>query len=145
MAKLTITGTVPQLDGEYELDLSAGFTKQEYFLMKQKVGVVAGDLAPGAPIDMNVLTAFGIVVLARNDLSAYLPMFMETTDTQTDWDFDEAEVGEDDALPPPSAPAATEDSVGSSTISGGSSEPSGASQGDDLSRTGSLRSVTTAV
>jgi hypothetical protein len=144
MAKLTITGTVPQLDGEYELDLTAGFTKREYYLMKQKVGVVAGDLAPGSPIDMNILTAFGIVVLERNGLSAYLPMFMETTDNQTDWDFDDAEAGEDDALPPPSEPAATDDSSGSSTTSGESIEPNGESQGDDPSLTGSLRSVTTA-
>jgi hypothetical protein len=144
MAKLTIQGTVPQLDGEYELDLAAGFTKHEYFLMKQKVGVVAGDLAPGAPIDMNVLTAFGIVTLERHGLAAYIPAFMETTDVQTDWDFDEAEASEDDALPPSNEPDANYGSAGSSTSSGESSEPSGASPDDDQKPTGPLHSVTTA-
>lgn len=100
MAKLTISNTHPQLDGEYELDLAnAGFTKTEYHLMKKNVGVVVGDLMPGSPVDMNVMTAFALVMLRRAGKEHLFSAYMETTDEQAVWDFGN-EVGEDDALPP---------------------------------------------
>jgi hypothetical protein len=104
MAKLTIKDTPsPELNGEYELDLAAGFTKAEYFIMKKHVGVVLGDMAVGLPIDANVMTAWGLVVLKRAGKEHLFPYFMETNDEQAGWDFTKEEAGEDDALPPVSA------------------------------------------
>jgi hypothetical protein len=127
MAKLTIKDT-PGLDGEYEIDLTAGFTKAEYYLMKKRVGVVIGDLTPGSPIDMNVMTAFGLVLLERAGKGHLAEVFMQTTDAQTDWDWEDAEVTEDDALPPASEsgsvtrPSLESESSGAST--NGSSDDS---------------------
>jgi hypothetical protein len=102
MAKLTINASGnPQLDGEYEIDLTAGFTKAEYHLMKKNVGVVVGDMLPGKEIDMNVMTAFALVALRRANKEHLFPLYMETTEEQTNWEFNEDEAGEDDALPRP--------------------------------------------
>lgn len=103
MAKLTIRGTHPQLDGEYELDLTNNsFTKAEYYLMKKNVGVVVGDMQAGMPIDMNLLTAWGLVALRRAGKEHLFPVYMDTTEEQAQWEFPEDEVAEDDALPPAS-------------------------------------------
>jgi hypothetical protein len=99
MAKLVIRNTHPNLDGEYDLDLAGGFTKAEYHIMKKNVGVTVNDMMPGSGIDMNVMTAWGLVALRRAGKEHLFPAFMDTTDDQTNWEFDEDEVEEDAAVP----------------------------------------------
>jgi hypothetical protein len=99
MAKLTISSTHPNLDGTYELELAGGFTKAEYYMMKKNVGVTVNDMMPGSGIDMNVMTAWGLVAIRRAGKEHLFAAFMDTTDEQTTWDFDEDEVEEDAALP----------------------------------------------
>lgn len=118
MAKLKIkeTGNA-HLDGEYELDFARGYTKTEYFLMKSKVGIVIDDLQPGSRVDANVLTAWGIVALHRAQKDHLIPAFMETDDSQTDWDFDTAEVEDKgDGRPPESSVSETSSENGSSGV-----------------------------
>ena len=99
MATLTISSTHPNLDGTYELELAGGFTKAEYYVMKKNVGVTVSDMLPGSGIDMNVMTAWGLVALRRAGKEYLFSTFMDTTDEQTTWEFDEDEVEEDAALP----------------------------------------------
>jgi hypothetical protein len=99
MAKLTIRNTHPNLDGDYELELANGFTKTEYFIMQKHVGVLADDMLPGSRINVNVMTAWGLVAIRRAGKEHLFPLYMDTDDTQTAWEFDEEEAGEDPAVP----------------------------------------------
>jgi hypothetical protein len=120
MAKLIIKNTDhPDLNGEYDIDLAGGFTKAEYFVMKKHVDVVVGDMVPGAKIDQNVMTGWGLVALRRAGKEHLFPLYMDTTDEQTEWSFDEAEV--EDAGPPASKTGSDESSSGLSTRNGSES------------------------
>lgn len=122
MARLTIRNTDnPDLNGEYDMDLAAGFTKAEYFVMKKHVDVVVGDMAPGAKIDQNVMTAWGLVALRRAGKEHLFPLFMDTRDDQTEWSFDEAEV--EDSNPPAQETGSETHSSGLSTSNGSESSP----------------------
>lgn len=98
MAKLVIRNTHPNLDGVYEFDPVAGFNKTEWYLMKKHVGVVVDDMMPGKPVDMNVMTAWGLVVLHRAGKDHLFPAYMNTNDDQAKWEFDEDEVA-DESVP----------------------------------------------
>lgn len=136
MARLKVNCGNPRLDGEYELDLSKGFnfTKKEWYEIKRRVGVTVSDMEPGAPLDMSVMTALGIIALGRYGKGHLVDLFMETTDEQTDWDWDDSEVEEveDESLPlktvseGSAAVSETNGSSGSDTkqSSGGSPETS---------------------
>ncbi len=99
MAKLTIRDTHPNLDGDYDLDLASGFTKAEYYIMQKNVGVLADDMMPGSRINMNVMTAWGLVAIRRAGKEHLFPVYMDTNDNQTAWEFDDEEAGEDEQLP----------------------------------------------
>jgi len=105
VAKLIINAGHSGLDGEYELDSKNGgfnFTKAEWYLMKKNVGVVVGDFAPGQPMDVSVMTALGLVLLRRAGKETLFDAFMETTDSETTWEWDSSEVVEvPDAVDPP--------------------------------------------
>lgn len=123
MAKLIIRDAFPpELNGEYDITLENGFTKAEYFLMKKHVDVVVDQFRIGSPVDANVLTAWGLVMLRRAGKEHLFPAYMETTDAQTVWQFDEKEVGEDPAVPPVSEPAAGSAPNARSNISGSGTE-----------------------
>jgi hypothetical protein len=98
MAKLVIRDTHPNLDGEYEYDLSDGFNGDEWYLMKKHVGVVTADVLPGAPLDMNVLNGFGLVFLHRAGKDHLFPAFMAAKDAQKVWDMED-EATEDETVP----------------------------------------------
>lgn len=103
MAKLTITAGNPRLDGEYEIDLSGGFnfTKNEWFMIHKRVGVTIENFRSGAPIDMNTITALGLIMLQRAGKEELFDAFMETNDAQTSWEWETAEAGEEDAATSP--------------------------------------------
>lgn len=147
MAKLKITTGNPDLDGEYELDLTEGydFTKNEWFLINNRVGVTIADMVPGSKLNMNVMTALGLVVLARADKERLFDAFMATKDSQTVWEWDEAEV-EDDALPTQSEPSESSATGSENGTSGPSTNGSSDISQDEIPAvTGSPPSATSSI
>lgn len=126
MAKLTVKG-VPGLDGEYEFDESY-FTNRELHLIKRETGLRAGEFEDAYKSgDTDVMVALAMVAVTRAGKGSIADRFWDAQPSTLAFDFSDAEEGEDDAVPPVSAPVALVVANGISQSSGHGSGYGGAS------------------
>jgi hypothetical protein len=144
LPKMTITGADGRLDGEYEVTMPP-WTKREWYLVKRQCNVIASDFTPNedgtTSLDMNLLTAIGIVALHRAGRDALIPIFWETADDQVEFDFSDLEELAEGNPPGTETDPATASSPESSAHSGNGSSSDGASSADLPSPTGTPLSV----
>lgn len=127
MSKMTIKDTGTLLDDTYEAAFPP-WTKREWYLVKQETDVIASDFVNSNPkhVDMNLLTAIGIVALHRAGKANLIELFWNTTDEQVVFDFtddvdDDDEAGADPLATKPST-GDTEPKSAESTGNGGNTD-----------------------
>jgi hypothetical protein len=150
MPTLKIEG-VPQLDGEYELDISR-FTNWELHLIKQETqtdgrpGVRANEIEEAfAAGDNDLLVAIALIILqraGRGELRQNKNLLWGADAGSITFDLTEDEKAEVDAVPPESEPGSSESNASENGRSGESSEADSGKLATLPSRTGSPHSET---
>jgi hypothetical protein len=144
MPTLKIEG-VPQLDGEYELDISR-FTNWELHLIKQETqtdgrpGVRANEIEEAfAAGDNDLLVAIALIILqraGRGELRQNKSLLWGADAGAITFDLTEEEKAEADAVPPESEPVSSESNALQDGHSGVDSNSDGDLPVSDLSRIG---------
>lgn len=128
MLKIKITGLLPAVDGDYQLDESY-FTNRELHLIKRETGVRAGELEEAFEAkDNDLLVVLAEVALARNGKTVPLDVLWDAKGGQITI---EAVQQEADTDPPGEARKSEPASPTSDDGSNGSSGKPSSTGGDD--------------